>query len=185
MSFLSLSALAIVLFVGAPIAAHMLRRRQAEERLFPPARLVPPTPPAARRRSLLEDRALFSVRALAVVLLALLGATPFVRCSRLALARRSGASVALAFVIDDSLSMRAALPGGQTRWARSLAAARELADGLGSGDAVALVMAGAPPRVALGSTTNIAALSETQLAGFDATQVGSMSDEQITAYLGL
>jgi hypothetical protein len=160
MSFLTLSALAIVLFVAAPVVAHMLRRRQAEERPFPPARLVPPTPPAARRRSLLEDRALFAVRALAVLLLALLGATPFVRCSRLSLARRSGASVALAFVMDDSLSMRARLPGGATRWARSLSAARELTQGLGSGDAVAIVMAGAPARVALGSTTNMAAVTE-------------------------
>src|SRR3954471_16525561 len=114
MSFLTVGALVIALLVAAPIMAHLLRRRQAEERPFPPARLVPPTPPAARRRSMLEDRALFAVRALAVLLLAVLGATPFVRCSRLSLARRSGASVALAFVIDDSLSMRAKLPNGTT-----------------------------------------------------------------------
>ncbi|MFT3767734.1 MAG: VWA domain-containing protein [Minicystis sp.] len=160
MSFLTLSALAITLFVAAPVVAHMLRRRKAEERMFPPARLVPPTPPAARRRSMLEDRALFSVRALAVLLLALLGATPFVRCSRLAITRRSGASVALAFVIDDSLSMRAKLPNGTTRWARSVAAARELTSGLAGGDAVAIVLAGSPARVALGSTTNVAAALE-------------------------
>src|SRR5205807_1890222 len=53
MSFLTAYALAIALFVGAPVLAHLLRRRKAEERPFPPARLVPPTPPAARRRSLL------------------------------------------------------------------------------------------------------------------------------------
>lgn len=160
MSFVTLSALAIALFVAAPFVAHLLRRRDAEEQPFPPARLVPPTPPAARRRSLLEDRALFSVRALAVVLLAVLGATPFVRCSRLAIARRSGASVALAFVIDDSLSMRAKLPGGSTRWTRAVGAARELTAGLAPGDAVAIVLAGSPPRVALGSTTNLGAVTE-------------------------
>lgn len=160
MSFLSVYALAIAVFVAAPVLAHLLRRRQAEERAFPPARLVPPTPPAARRRSLLEDRALFAVRALAVVTLALLGATPFVRCSRLALTRRSGASVALALVVDDSLSMRARLPGGVTRWARALASARELTAGLQSGDAVAIILAGAPARIALGSTTNLAAVAE-------------------------
>jgi hypothetical protein len=160
MSFLTAYALAIALFVGAPVLAHLLRRRKAEERLFPPARLVPPTPPAARRRSMLEDRALFAVRALAVLTLALLGATPFVRCSRLALTRRSGASVALALVVDDSLSMRAKLPGGATRWARALASARELTSGLQTGDAVAIVLAGAPARVALGSTTNMAAVAE-------------------------
>ena len=162
MSFLTGSALAIALLVLAPVLAHMLRRRQAEERLFAAARLVPPTPPAARRRSLLEDRALLAVRALAVLGLAVLGATPFIHCSRLALTRRSGASVALAIVLDDSLSMRARLPGrdGATRWARALASARELTSGLSAGDEVAIVLAGAPSRVALGSTTNMAAVTE-------------------------
>ncbi len=63
-------------------------------------------------------------------------------------------------VLDDSLSMRARLPGGATRWARALAAARELTDGLAGGDEVAIVLAGAPARVALGSTTNMAAVAE-------------------------
>lgn len=159
MSFLSLGGLLVALLIVAPIAAHLLRRRQAEEQLFPAARLVPPTPPTARKRSLLEDRALFSVRALAVLGLAILGATPFVRCSRLSLTRNNGASVALAIVLDDSLSMRAKLPGGATRFERALTGARELAQGLSSGDAVAIVLAGAPPRVALGSTTNLAAVA--------------------------
>jgi hypothetical protein len=160
MSFATLSALLIAALVAAPVVAHMLRRLQAEERPFPAAHLVPPTPPTARRRSMLEDRALFGVRAAAVLLLAVLGATPFVRCSRLSLTRRSGASVALAIVMDDSLSMRARLPGGPTRWAKALSAARELSAGLAPGDAVAIVLAGAPARVALGSTTNMAAVSE-------------------------
>jgi hypothetical protein len=165
MSFLTLGALLVAFLVAVPFAAHLLRRRKAEERPFPAAHLVPPTPPAARSKNLLEDRALFAVRALAVVGLAVLGATPFVHCSRLAVARKGGASVALAIVLDDSLSMRAPLDGGparrgaQTRWERALAAARELTDGLNSGDEVAIVLGGAPARVALGSTTNMAAVS--------------------------
>lgn len=165
MSFLTLAALAVAFLVGAPIAAHMLRRRQAEERAFPPARLVPATPPVARRRSLLEDRVLFGLRALAVLALAILGATPLLRCSRLALARQGGASVALAIVIDDSLSMRAPLDGGQarsgatTRFDRALEAAQELTDGVHPGDSIAIVLAGAPPRVALAPTTNMAAVT--------------------------
>ncbi|HTN82922.1 MAG TPA: BatA domain-containing protein, partial [Sorangium sp.] len=112
MSFVTLGALLVALLVGAPIAAHLLRRRRAEERPFPPARLVPPTPPTARRRSLLEDRALFATRALSVLALAVLGATPLLRCSHLSLSRRAGASVALAIVVDDSLSMRARARAG-------------------------------------------------------------------------
>ncbi|WP_437590591.1 VWA domain-containing protein [Sorangium sp. So ce1000] len=172
MSFVTLGALLVALLLGAPIAAHLLRRRRAEEQPFPPARLVPPTPPTARRRSLLEDRALFVTRAASVLALAVLGATPLLRCSHLSLSRRAGASVALAIVIDDSLSMRAP-PGGAeggardarssaapSRFKRALTAARELAGGLAPGDAAALVLAGAPARVALASTTNLAAVSE-------------------------
>ncbi len=64
----------------------------------------------ARRRSRIEDPALLVVRASSVLALAVLGATPFVRCVRLSLARPGGASVALAIVIDDSMSMRARRP---------------------------------------------------------------------------
>ncbi|WP_434045302.1 MULTISPECIES: VWA domain-containing protein [Sorangium] len=171
MSFVTLGALLVALLVGAPVAAHLLRRRRAEERPFPPARLVPATPPTARRRSLLEDRALFATRALAVLALAVLGATPLLRCSHLSLSRRAGASVALAIVVDDSLSMRARSRGGDaagdarpsgapSRFERALTAARELAGGLAPGDAAAIVLAGAPARVALASTTNLAAVTE-------------------------
>ncbi|WP_437761904.1 VWA domain-containing protein [Sorangium sp. So ce281] len=176
MSFVTLGALLVALLVGAPVAAHLLRRRRAEERPFPPARLVPPTPPAARRRSLLEDRALFATRAVSVLALAVLGATPLLRCSHLSLSRRAGASVALAIVVDDSLSMRARPDGAEgaardgrsindsshapSRFERALTAARELAGGLAPGDAAALVLAGAPARVALASTTNLAAVGE-------------------------
>lgn len=164
MTFLAAAALLVALLVVAPVAAHLLRRRKAEERPFPPARMVPPTPPTARHRSRLEDRALFGVRALSVLALALLGATPFVHCSRLALVRRAGASVAVAIIVDDSLSMRAPLDGGsaragaKTRFERALTGARELVQGLGAGDAVALVTAGAPARVALAATTNLVAV---------------------------
>lgn len=160
MGFVTAIALLVGLLVAAPVAAHLLRRRNAEEQPFPAAHLVPATPPAARRRSALEDRALFAVRALAVAALAVLGATPLIQCSHLSLARRGGASVAVAVVIDDSLSMRAKLPDGQPRFERAVEAARQLARGLAPGDAAAVVLAGAPPRVALASTTNLGAVGD-------------------------
>jgi hypothetical protein len=109
----------------------------------------------------LDDRALFTIRALSIVALAVLGATPFMHCSRLAVTRRAGASVALAIVIDDSLSMRAPFDGGDarrgatTRFERAKVAAQQLIAGAYRGDAVAIVLAGAPPRVALASTTDM------------------------------
>lgn len=161
MSFLVLSALAIAGLVIAPLLAHLLRRGRAEEREFPAAKLVPTSPPVARQRTRLEDRALFSIRAAMILLLALLGATPFLSCSRLALDRSSGASVALAIVVDDSGSMRARLPSGERRFEKALAGAEELLDSTREGDAVAIVAAGSPARLLLAATTDLTLARET------------------------
>ena len=53
----------------------------------------------ARRERRLEDKLLFVVRALAVVVLAIIGATPLVQCSRLSLSRGSGGSLAVVVVL--------------------------------------------------------------------------------------
>jgi hypothetical protein len=156
MGFVAWLALGIGVLVVAPYLAHRLRRKRADSRLFAAAHLVPPAPPRARRRSSLEDVALFSTRALSVLALALLGASPLVRCSRLSLQRSSGASVALAIVVDDSMSMRAKA-GNQSRFERARDAARELLASAREGDAVAIVLAGAPARVALAATTDLGA----------------------------
>lgn len=158
MSFLVTAALAVGLLVGVPIVAHLLRRGRTREQPFPPASLVPVARSVARQRSRLEDRALLLLRAAIIIALAMLGATPLVRCSRLSLGRESGASVALALVIDDSLSMRAKVSGGRTRWDLALRSARELLDSAREGDAVAIVLAGRPARLALSATTDLSAV---------------------------
>lgn len=154
MSFVTLLALSVALLVAAPYVAHRLRRQRAEQRPFAAARLVPPTPPKARSRARLEDRPLFAIRAASVVALAVLGASPLVRCSRLALSR-SGTSVAVAIVLDDSMSMRVTDAGGRSRFSRAREGAREILAGLHDGDAAAIVLAGAPARVGLAATTDI------------------------------
>jgi Mg-chelatase subunit ChlD len=175
MSFLTIGALAIGLLVVAPLIAHLLRRGRAKEQPFPPARLVPGARSVAEQRTELDDRLLFALRALAIVVLALLGASPLVRCSRLSLERASGASVALSLVIDDSLSMRAALPNGTSRWDRALRAASELVASARRGDAVAIVLAGRPARVALSPTTDLEAVRQT-LARLRVTDRGTDLD---------
>lgn len=147
MSFAAALALLIGVFVAAPAVAHLLRRRHAEARDFPAAALLAATPPTARRRSYLEDRALFGIRVAQILAIALLGATPFVSCNKLSLDRKDGASVALAIVLDDSMSMTARAPDGQTRFEIARKAAADLLQGLEDGDAVHVVLAGAPPRV--------------------------------------
>ena len=156
MSFVYSLALGVALLIAAPYLAHRLRRRRAEERSFAAARLVAPAPPKARRRSNLEDRLLFALRALAILALAILGASPLVRCSRLSLQRSGGASVAFAIVLDDSMSMRAKT-SGKTRFDKAKDGAKELLASAREGDAVAIVLAGAPSRVALAATTDLAA----------------------------
>ncbi len=156
MTFLTALALGMAILVAAPYLAHRLRRQRADEVPFAPARLVPPTPPTARRRSRLEDRSLFALRAAAIVALALLGASPLVRCSRLALSR-GGASVAVAIVLDDSMSMRAKDGGDKSRFERAKKGAEEVLASLRDGDAASIVLAGAPARVGLAATTDIGA----------------------------
>ena len=157
MSFVTLLALGLSLLVAAPTLAHLLRRGRADEQDFPPAALVPAARATARERSRLEDRGLLLLRALMVLCLALLGAGPLVRCSRVALGRSGGASVAIAIIIDDSASMRTRLPGGKTRFLRALEGARELLASAREGDAVALIQAGKPARLTLAAATDLQA----------------------------
>ena len=154
MSFVFVAALALIGLVSLPAIAHLLRRAKAKELEFPPASLVRKAQATAQRRRTLEDRLLFLLRALIIVSLALLGATPLIRCNRLNLIRSGGSSVALAIVVDDSLSMRAKGPSS-SRFARAKDKALELLDGLRDGDQVAVVLAGTPPRLALGMTRNL------------------------------
>jgi hypothetical protein len=156
-SFVTLFALGLSLLVAVPTLAHLLRRGRAKEQPFPPAALVPEAKATTRERSRLEDRGLLLLRALMILSLAVLGAGPLVRCSRVALGRTGGASVAIAIVVDDSASMRVRLPSSQTRFARALEGAEELLGSAREGDAVALIMAGKPARLALAAGTDLQA----------------------------
>jgi Mg-chelatase subunit ChlD len=155
MSFLVAAALALSALVALPGVAHLFRRGRARPLPFPPAALVPSARTLARRERRLEDKLLLLVRALAIVVLAVIGATPLVQCSRLSLSRGSGSSLAVGLVLDDSLSMRARLPDGATRWQRAHDAARDLLASAREGDSVAIVLAGKPARVVLGATTDL------------------------------
>ncbi len=157
MSFVTALALGLSLLVVVPTLAHLLRRGRAREQPFPPAALVPEARATTRERSRLEDRGLLLLRALMILCLAVLGAGPLVQCSRVALGRSAGASVALALVVDDSGSMKTRLDGGKTRFQKSVEAAQQLLASAREGDAVALVLAGKPARLALAAGTDLQA----------------------------
>jgi hypothetical protein len=160
LSFLVAAALAVGLFVVLPAAAHLLRRGRAAELPFAPAAWVPLSRSIARRERKLEDRLLLAIRALAVLALAALGAAPLASCSRLSLSRGSGGSVALALVLDDSLSMRARMKDGSTRFESAKGGAVELFSSAREGDSVAIVTAGKPARVLLAPTTDLSVARE-------------------------
>lgn len=161
MSFLVTAALAIALLVAVPVLAHLFRRGKATEQEFPAAHWVPSSPPLARQRSRLEDGLLLGIRGSLIVTLAILGAVPLVRCSRLSLTRDHGASVALALVVDDSLSMRLLSSGGTSRWIRAQRELKSLLSSTREGDAVAVVLAGSPARLVLAATTDLASVQST------------------------
>lgn len=154
MTFATALALLIAGLAAIPYLAHRLRRKRAEEIVFPAARLVPIAPPIARKRARLEDKALLAIRILSIAALALLGATPFVSCSKLSMERSSGASFAVAFVIDDSMSMRISDARGNSRFQRAKEGALDILSSTHDGDSVAIVLAGAPARVALAATSD-------------------------------
>jgi hypothetical protein len=158
MSFVVTFALAIALLVAVPVLAHLLRRGRAKETPFPPTRFIPMKEHVAKRRSRFEDRLLLAVRSSIIVVLALLGATPLLRCDRAVFSRRDGASIAVVIVLDDSGSMRNLLAQGGSRFSRAKRTAIELVDQLHDGDSIGLVLAGKPARILLLPTANLALL---------------------------
>ncbi len=157
MSFGTWLALLVAGLVALPLAAHLLRRGRPRRIEFPAARYVAINQPTSQRRSTLQDRGLFALRALGILGLALLGATPFVRCSELTLARPEGASIAMTLVLDDSLSMRARSSSGEARFESAKAAAANLMAQLRAGDVTSLVLAGTPARVVMAPTSDLGA----------------------------
>ena len=155
MTFGAALALLIGMLVALPLAAHLLRRGGSELVEFPPTKYATAIPATARQRSALQHHTLLLLRILGIVGLALLGATPFVRCSGLRLARSEGASVAMVFVVDDSLSMRARLPNGDTRFKLAVDSAKELLSQARSGDTVGIILAGTSARLILPPTPDI------------------------------
>jgi hypothetical protein len=74
----------------------------------------------------------------------------------------------MVLVVDDSLSMRAPLPDGRTRFEAAKKAALDLVGQAEEGDAFGLVLAGRPPRVELAPTTDQAA-ARAALEGLEAS----------------
>ena len=159
MTFVAPLALLVILAVVGPLVAHALRQGRGPTLPFPAIRFVEAQKATTKERRRLQDRSLLAIRILSLLGLALLGATPLASCSRLALSRDRGASVAVVLVVDDSASMQVE-DDERTRLDRALSGARDLLLGTRSGDAIGVVLAGRPARLLLSPTTELGRAKE-------------------------
>jgi hypothetical protein len=104
MGFLAPWFLAGVAAVGLPIWIHLLKRHKTDPRLFPSLMFFEKREMSSVKHRRLEHILLFSLRALMLILLALLFANPFIKRDPASI---SGNKV-LVIAVDRSFSMRAA-----------------------------------------------------------------------------
>lgn len=130
--------------IGVPIAIHLMRNRDLPRVVLPTVALLGRASAESRQKLRLRDRVLLSLRALALLALALGVADPYV-VTRAAF--DDGRRSSLAIVLDDSMSMYAT-DGEQ---GRRIDDARELVlatlDALPEDSEAVLVLAGRPARV--------------------------------------
>jgi hypothetical protein len=146
-----------------PIAIHLLRRRDLRRRTLPTVALLRRAERRAARRVRLVDLLLLLARMALLAALVIAAAGPTCTAER-----RFGTDGpgALAIVLDDSASMGRRLPGGGTAWSAALREARQALAALPPGSQSALILAGAPARVAVGLEDGTGAV-ERALAGLD------------------
>ena len=97
------SGLELVAAVGLPIWIHLLKRHRTDPRLFPSLMLFEKREQSSVKHRRLEHLLLFALRALMILLIALLFANPFIR--RTVSAKDSKKLTVIA--VDRSFSMRA------------------------------------------------------------------------------
>src|SRR5579863_3218730 len=104
MGFLTPWFLAGVAAVGLPIWIHLLKRHKTDPRLFPSLMFFEKREMSSVKHRRLEHILLFALRALMLILLALLFANPFIKRDPSA----TGGKKILIIAVDHSFSMRAA-----------------------------------------------------------------------------
>lgn len=132
MSFLAPLYLLGGLAVSLPVLLHLIRRTPRGQQPFSSLMFLTPSPPRITRRSRIENWLLLALRALAIILLALAFARPFLRASASLLMDR-GLGGQVAILIDTSASMRRS-----DLWKQAVVRAEKVLADLGPNDTVAL-----------------------------------------------
>jgi len=149
--------------VVVPIVVHLTRRQRKNVVMFPSLMFLEKVPYQEQRRRRIQHWFLLSLRALALALLAIAFARPFMEDTELGLGATGGPREVVVLV-DQSYSMEI---GDQFQ--RALDGAREVFDGLGPLDRASLVAFSQGAQVVARSTSDRARLR----AALDTLQVGS------------
>jgi len=155
--------------IVVPIIVHLTRRQRRNVVHFPSLMFLEKIPYQEQRRRRIQHWFLLSLRALALALLALAFARPFVEDTELGLGATGGPREVVVLV-DQSYSM-----GVEDQFERSRSEARAIFDGLGPLDRASLVAFAQGARVLARSTsdrTRLRAALDTVQIGGGATRFG-------------
>ncbi len=134
MSFLAPFFLAALGAISLPILLHLIRRTPRGKVLFSSLQFLSPTPPRLTKRSSIEHWLLLALRALAVALIALAFARPFIWESSTAEAEETGPGRRIVILLDTSGSMQR-----EDLWKQAAAAVNKAVDEAQPMDEVSLM----------------------------------------------
>ena len=171
---MSLSFLVPLFLLGlagliVPLLVHMTRRRRRRVVAFPSLMFLQRIPFEEQRRHRIRNWFLFLVRALALALIVVAFARPFVTEGDAA-SGTAGGPEEVVILLDRSYSMAYG-----ARWSRAVAAAHEAIDALGPLDRLSVVAFSEDARVLARSTSDRARLSaavDTLRPGWGVTRLG-------------
>ena len=153
MTFLTPVLLAALGALAVPVIIHLIQRERKNLVSFPSLMFLRRIPYPSVRRRKIRNWLLLAVRMLALLLIVLAFARPFLDRPELAASATSGPRE-LVILLDRSYSM-----GYETRWAEAQAAARSVAESLEPGDRGTLVVFGAGAEATIRSTSDRARLA--------------------------
>ena len=135
MAFLAPLFLAGLVALAVPIFVHLTHKERKDVVVFPSLMFLTKIPYQAVRRQRIRNWLLFALRCLAVILLALAFARPFLTRPAGAAPVRGLGARELVILVDRSYSMAYG-----DRWTRAVDAAKRAIASLGAGDRASLVL---------------------------------------------
>lgn len=151
LTFLAPLFLLGLLAVAVPIIVHLVNRERRNAVAFPSLMFLRRVPYRSVRRQRIRHWALFALRCLALALLALAFARPFLDRQRQNAGAAGGGPRELVVLLDRSYSMAYG-----DRWSRATAAAERAIAGIGAADRVSLILFDHEAIAAAGPTGDVA-----------------------------